>query len=116
MFASAELQKCEPKDQSAGPEAQQRNHGERPEITEKSFAASLRVDVTGQSRPRPPCVAIEPACDAELPPHSAWEDYGLEGIEQDRQRNTDTDDNGKSSHRDEMKYAGNGSRFTFGSA
>src|SRR5215469_16075241 len=98
MLARAELQKCEAEDQTSRPNPEQRNHGERAEISEKSFAPGLRCDVACQSRPGNPGVAVEKVGNAELAANTTRERDGFKGVEEDRQNDQNAGDDGENVH------------------
>jgi len=105
VLTTAVLQQRKSKDETAGPEPEKSNHGKWAEVSQHGFAAGLRLDMTGYSCPRSPCIAIEPAGDAELPADTAREDDSLKRVEEDGEKRYDADNGGKSSHQALMSEA-----------
>jgi hypothetical protein len=62
--------------------------------------------MAGQHRPRPPGIAVEPACNAKLPLHPAGQDNGFKRVQQDGKDDDDGGNYGESVHSDQINQRG----------
>src|SRR3989442_10114125 len=98
MLARAILQQRKPEDQAAGPENQQEDERQRPEIAEKILALPRRLDEGGNPAPRPPGITVKPDRNTKLPSHAAWQDDRFKRVQQDGEDYDDASDCGEDMH------------------
>ena len=98
MFANPVLQQGKAENQAERPKHEQEDQRQRAEVSKKVLASPGRFDVPGNSRPRPPGIAIKPGGKAKLPADSAWKDDGLKRIQQDEENEKNAGNGGKNHH------------------
>src|SRR5438552_7173929 len=102
VFANPVLQQGKAKNQAKGPQHEQENQRQRPEVPEKILPPARRLNMTGNFRPRSPRIAIKPGSQTKLPPDSAGKNDGFKRIQQDEENEENTGNGGKNRHKTKM--------------
>src|SRR6185437_11027294 len=80
--ADRKIDEPEADDHSAGPHHKQKHERERAVVAERGFTLARGSDAAGKKSPRPPRGDVEKAREAEAAGGAAWQNDGLEGVEQ----------------------------------
>ncbi len=92
------MQYREAKNQTEGPNAQEKQQRDGTEVAEEAFPSASGFDARRDLSPRNPGAAVKPKGQPELAAHAPWQNDGFKGVQQNAENDEDAGGGEKDMH------------------